>query len=355
MKVKAAVLRGTEPRFELADLELGEPRPDEILVRGVASGICHADLIAGANPRIPRPIVLGHEGAGVVERVGEAVRGLAPGDHVLLSFAACGQCELCVAGRPNYCRHGGRLRFGGSRLDGSTAWSEGGQPVHGHYFGQSSFATAFIASERNAVKIDPQLPLDVLAPLGCGIQTGAGSVLNILRPEVGSSLAVFGVGSVGLSALLAAVAVGCTTIIAVDTVRSRLELASQLGATHVLEDGAEIRRILPHGVNFAFDTTGSASVLRTAVESLDILGVAGFVAPVGTLELPVAALFEGRSLRGIEQGDSLPQLFLPRLIELWRQGRFPFDKLVTFFPFEEINAAGQASLHGEVVKPVLRL
>lgn len=360
MEIRAAVLRESAKDFELTTLELGELRPDEVLVRMVATGVCHTDLIMAGRPLVPKPIVLGHEGAGVIEAVGSAVQTIHAGDHVVLSVDACGHCSNCLTGHPTYCRLAQRLNFASARLDGSTALSENGRPIHSHFFGQSSFGTYAVATERNAVKVDNDLPLELLGPLGCGIQTGAGSVLNALRPPLGSSIAVFGVGSVGLSAVLAAVVAGCSPIIAIDINRQRLDVAKQLGATHVIDattakPGEEIRRITDGmGSNFAFLTSGDPSSMREAIEGLDVLGVCGFVAAGGEVPFSPNAMLWGRSLRGIIEGDSIPKLFIPQLIELWRQGRFPFDKLISFFPFDKINEAANASLTGEAIKPVLR-
>jgi aryl-alcohol dehydrogenase len=187
----------------------------------VATGICHADLAVAATASTPTPIVLGHEGAGIVQAVGSGVDSIVPGDRAILSFDDCGSCTLCLSGRPSYRRHARDLNFGGSRLDGSSALLRGGKPARrGHFFGQSSFATYAVAQKRNAVKVQVALPLELLGPLGCGIQTGAGAVLNSLRAGAGSKIVIFGVGSVGLSAVLAASAAGCTRIIAVDKRRS---------------------------------------------------------------------------------------------------------------------------------------
>jgi aryl-alcohol dehydrogenase len=360
MEIKAAILRESAKDFELTALELGDLRSDEVLVRMVATGVCHTDLIMAGRPLVPKPIVLGHEGAGVVERVGDSVETIKAGDHVVLSVDACGDCSFCRTGKPTYCRMAQRLNFASSRLDGSTALSEGGRPVHSHFFGQSSFGSYAIASERNAIKVDPDLPLEILGPLGCGIQTGAGSVLNALKPPLGSSIAVFGVGSVGLSAVMAAVIAGCSTIIAVDINRSRLDVAKQMGATDVIDatsakPGEEIRRITGGtGSGYAFLTSGDPSSMQEAIQGLDTLGVCGFVAAGGETTFSPSAMLWGRSLRGIIEGDAIPKLFIPQLIELWRQGRFPFDKLISYFPFDRINEAAEASLSGGAIKPVLR-
>jgi aryl-alcohol dehydrogenase len=200
--VKAAVVREKSGPFTIDELELSAPRSDEVLVRIVGVGICHTDLVCRDQYfPVPLPCVLGHEGSGVVEQIGSDVAGLAPGDHVVLSYASCGVCSSCLQGLPSYCLDLYAHNFLGTRPDGSTALSQDGRPIHGHFFSQSSFATCAVAHARNTVKV----------PLGCGIQTGAGAVMNSLKPQAGSSIAVFGAGSVGLSAVVAARLVGCAT------------------------------------------------------------------------------------------------------------------------------------------------
>lgn len=361
MITRAAILREGKSGWELSDLEIGVIRDDEVLVRIVATGICHTDLAMFQRPTIPRPIVLGHEGAGVVEQVGSDVRSLKPGDHVILSYDYCGVCSFCLGGHPAYCREARPMNFGGTRPDGTTALSENGKPVYGHFFGQSSFATHAVVRERNAIPVDPDLPLDLLAPLGCGVQTGAGAVLNVLQPPPGSSIVIFGAGSVGLSALLAARVAGCETIVAVDLRESRLQAAIELGATHAIDAGegsvADRIRTLTggRGVDCAFSTTGNAQSLRDAVDALDFMGTAAFVAGGGEATIATSTLLWGRTLRGVVQGDSVSRTFIPHLIELWQQGRFPFDRLIHHYAFDEINDAAGDSLAGNVIKPVLRL
>ncbi|WP_411730513.1 NAD(P)-dependent alcohol dehydrogenase [Paeniglutamicibacter sp.] len=364
MEVTAAIVRGESKPFEITTLELDDLRADEVRVRLVATGVCHTDAIVRDQVYpTPLPAVLGHEGAGIVEAVGSAVTTVAPGDAVVLSANSCGTCESCLTGRLSYCTDLFNRNFGGSRADGSTAFTEGGKKVSSHFFGQSSFASHVNAVERSVVKVDADLPLELLGPLGCGIQTGAGAVLNSLKVPAGSSFIVFGTGAVGCAALMAAVVAGATTIVAVDIVDSRLELAATLGATHVinsrLQDVAqEITRITGgRGVDFALDTTGIPAVLR---QGADVLAIGGTVALVGapapgtevSFEIG-ASLTKGWHFRTIIEGDSVPQVFIPKLITLWRQGRFPFDKLTKFFAFAQINEAFDASASGETIKPIV--
>jgi len=360
MAVLAAVLREYGGPLRIEEVEMEGPRSDEILVRMVASGICHTDISMIDTPdRVPLPIVLGHEGAGIVEEVGEAVIDLGPGDPVVLSYGYCGACSHCVQGSPYHCDNMHRLNFGGSRLDGTSPISQKGEAIHGMFFTQSSFATHAVAPARSAVKAPRDISLDLAAPLGCGVQTGAGTVLNIFQAPVGSSIAVFGSGSVGLSAIMAAKVAGCREIIAVDIFENRLELARELGATHGINPQREnpvdrIRDITGGGVDFAFDNTGNAKVIQDAFASLKMRGHCGLAAGFGVeLKLNAFEILLGKKITGVIEGESIPRLFIPQMIELYRQGRFPFDRLITAYDFEDINGAIRASKKGDVVKPVL--
>ncbi|MFC4466819.1 NAD(P)-dependent alcohol dehydrogenase [Streptomyces xiangluensis] len=325
--------------------------------------MCHTDLIVRDQwYPVPLPAVLGHEGAGVVEAVGEGVTSVAPGDHVIMTYNAYGTCRLCVQGRPAYCANVFAANFSGSRPDGSLTLRRGDTGIHGAFFGQSSFATHALTGERNVVKVDPTVPLDVLGPLGCGMQTGAGGVLNSLRPQAGSSIAVFGTGTVGMSAVMAAVVAGCTTVIAIDLNPQRLEPAEELGATHTVNPAEHdaVQRIREvtgdSGVDFTVDTTASPKVLRQAVDSLNHGGTCGHIgaAGIGTeVSLDMHGLLFGRSVRGIIQGDSVPSVFIPRLVELFKQGRFPVDRLVKTYAFEDIDTAAEDTERGRTVKAVL--
>jgi aryl-alcohol dehydrogenase len=364
--IRAAVIRSEGSKFTLEDLKLGAPGPLEVVVRVVAAGMCHTDLIIRDQYYpTPLPAVLGHEGSGIVEAVGDAVKALAPGDHVVMSFMSCGICNPCQSGHPCHCADFFALNFGGCRKDGSTAVTEpGGTPIHDHFFGQSSFATYAIAHERNLVKVDRQAPLELLGPLGCGIQTGAGAVMTSLGVGAGQSFASFGAGAVGLSSVLAARVVGATTIIAVDVQPNRLELAKDCGATHVINsketDPVEaIREITGGGVDFALESSGRPEVLRQAIDALAAMGTCGIV---GAPKLGVEASFDvnavmipGKRIIGIVEGSSVPQVFIPRLVELQRQGRFPFEKLVTYYDFDQINQAVEDAEAGRTIKPILRM
>lgn len=361
----AAVVETGGAAFELGEVQLDEPRPHEVLVRLVAAGVCHTDLgvASGALP-FPLPGVLGHEGAGVVERVGDSVTGLAPGDHVLCSFASCGGCDNCRHGHPAYCRTWLPLNLiGGTRPDGTSPVTRGGDDLGGHFFGQSSFSRLALVQERSLVKVDPAAPLELLAPLGCGVQTGAGAVWNVLAPRPGDTVLVTGAGAVGLSAIMAARLTPAASIIAVDRVPARLELAKTLGATHTVDASAvdvadAVAEITDgHGVQGAVETTGNVGVLRTTVEALAPRGTSVIVGapPFGTtVELDVNALIPGRTVTGLTLGDSEIQTLIPVLVDLVASGRLPLDKLVTFYDFADINTAVADMVSGAAIKPVLR-
>ncbi|MFM1887192.1 MAG: hypothetical protein RL026_2349 [Pseudomonadota bacterium] len=359
MKIIAAVSRrsGDAPGLETLDLEA--PRRGELRIRLVATGICHTDLHEHPGRHAPQPIVLGHEGAGVVDALGDGVTGFEVGDHVILSGNSCGQCPSCLDNRPTYCDLAMPLCFGGRRLDGSTALRCGDEPVHSHFFGQSSFASHCLVPQRTAVKVARELPLHKLGPLSCGVVTGAGAVIQALRVGYGDSIAIFGVGGVGLSAVMAARLVGARHIVAVDVNPGRLALAQELGATHAVhsDDDAvkQIRGVTGRGLRCSLNTTTVPAVHSMALDVLAMNGTAGFVAaPRGAWSPSMFPMLAGgRQLRGILGGDAHPGLFLPQLIDYWQQGRFPFDRLLTFYGFNDIARAFDDVHHGRVIKPVL--
>ncbi|MFF0111671.1 NAD(P)-dependent alcohol dehydrogenase [Streptomyces prasinus] len=365
-EITAAVVR-EKGSFELGPVLLDAPRDDEVLVRIVATGLCHTDLVVRDQVYpVPLPVVLGHEGAGVVESVGSAVEKVAPGDHVAVSFLPCGRCRPCFDGSPASCANFNAINFAGRRPDGSHALrpAAGDGTLHDRFFGQSSFATHAVTNERNTVKVRADAPLELLGPLGCGIQTGAGTVLRALKVGAGATFAVMGAGAVGLSAVMAARVTGATTVIAVDVLPSRLELATELGATHVVNGGEkdavdEIRRITGGGVDFALDTTGLPALIGQMVEALRqrgtgaVLGASGADAVIG---LPANAFMQScKTLMGVVEGDSVPDVFVPQLLDLHMQGRFPFDRLVRFYDFDRIDEAAADAASGAAVKPVLRI
>jgi len=361
MRVRAAVAYEGRHGFAMEALELSEAGPSDILVRIVGVGLCHTDVKAlGGSMGVPKPIVLGHEGAGIVERVGERVTKVKPGDHVVLTYDSCGACSACAGGDPAYCEQTSALNFRDAREGEPGYFRKRNDRIHGHFFGQSSFANYAIARPQNAIPVRKDAPLEILGVLGCGVQTGAGAIMNSLAVKAGETVAIFGVGPVGLSAVMASVVCGCKEIVAVDVLESRLVMAKDLGATRCVLAGTnmkiaeEVRRLVPGGVNCAFDTTGRGESYQQALASLATKGRFGFVTvPTASFEPNLAAMMlGGLSIRGIVQGDSVPDVFIPRLIDLYMSGRFPFDKLVTKYPFEQINQAIEDQSSGKVVKPV---
>ncbi|WP_242454768.1 NAD(P)-dependent alcohol dehydrogenase [Bailinhaonella thermotolerans] len=359
--VEAAVLRDVAAPYSVERVEMEEPGAGEVLVRIAGAGMCHTDMLGRVpGDLVAKPVILGHEGAGVVEAVGPGVTGVQEGDHVVLSYDSCGRCGNCLAGSAPYCDEFLLRNLTGLELDGRTrVTDESGKAVLSRWFGQSSFASHSLVEARNAVVIPKDLRLETMAPLGCGVQTGAGSVLVALKVAAGSSIAVFGAGAVGLSAVMAARVAGAATIIAVDLHEKRLELARELGATHTFDGRdpelqAQVTAVTGGGAHYSFDTTGVPGVIATAVGSLRPTGVCGLVAlGQGDIVLDPNVLALGRTVMGIFEGNAVPRVFIPRLIELWRQGRMPFDRLVTTYPLSEINAAEAASHSGDVIKPVL--
>jgi aryl-alcohol dehydrogenase len=361
MQIQAAVFRDTSGKASLETIDLEEPRDDEIVVRVVGAGICHTDITVSRRDMAPRPIVLGHEGSGIVERVGARVTKVTPGDHVVMTYDACLRCPPCLSGNPVYCDETAPRNFGSFRPDKTTPMSKGAEKIAGQFFGQSSFATLTIGTERNVVKVGKDVPIELLGPLGCGIQTGAGAVLNALKVGAGQTIAVFGTGSVGLSAVMAARVAGAGRIIAIDVKPSRLQMAAELGATDCVNGSqgdtvAAIKRIVPRGVDAAFDTTGVAAVVQQAVACLDSMGTAGCVAPPPEpVGISIRDMLRGKKLMGILEGESVPDIFIPALIDLYKQGRFPIDRLVRYYEFTDINRAIHDSEDGTTIKPILKM
>ncbi|TDO48437.1 aryl-alcohol dehydrogenase [Kribbella sp. VKM Ac-2527] len=361
---KAAVVESGGSPFTLSVIELDEPRADEVLVKMTAAGLCHTDLgVASGGLPFPLPGVLGHEGAGEVLAVGNSATRVSPGDQVLLSFTSCGSCANCRDGHPAYCATWLPLNLlGGARPDGSPTITRDGDPLGGHFFGQSSFAEFALVDERSLVKLPADAPLEKLAPLGCGVQTGVGAVWNVLKPRPGDSVVVLGAGAVGLSAVMAATLSPATTIVAVDKVANRLDLARDLGATHVIEAGsgdltAQLVEATGGGASGLVETTGNVNVLRAGVDALAARGTAVIVGapPFGTeVALDVNGMLGGKQVVGLTLGDSETQRLIPALVELVKQGRLPVDRLITEYPFADIQQAVEDVTAGKTIKPVLR-
>jgi len=353
MEITAAVSRSPDSPFTLESVDLDEPRPDEVLVRIHATGLCHTDLTF--KSRIPGPAVLGHEGAGVVEAVGAQVTGIAPGDHVLLSYRSCGDCVQCRAKHPSYCSRSALLNSSGGRADGSATLFQNGTRLFGAFFGQSSLAQYALAASGNVVVVDPDLDLTVAAPLGCGFQTGAGAVLNVLVPEPDSRLVVFGAGGVGLAAVMAAKAVGVEVVVVVDPVASRRDKAVELGASQAVDPTTEDVETAVRGATHALDTTARPEVVAIALRVLrprGMLVVVGLGARHATIDV-LDLMLSGKTIRGCTEGDADPSEFIPQLLALHAQGRFPMEAIVRRYDAADIETAVADSRSGDTIKPVL--
>ena len=356
--MKASVLfeQGTPLRVEELDLE--GPREGEVLVRMAASGVCHSCLHAadGSWKGVPVPIVLGDEGAGTVESVGAGVRELQAGDHVILSWApTCGRCHYCVIGRPNLCEK--RLPGRGLLPDGTTRMALGGKPVY-HYGHVATYASRTVVHESSAIRIDPAMPLDRAALVGCSVMTGVGAVLNTARVPAGASMAVFGTGGVGLNVVQGGAMVAAHPIIAVDVKPARLEHALALGATHAVDASKEdpaaaIRRITGRGADFTFVAVGNAPAVGQAADALAPGGtcVVIGVPPTGqTFPLDIRPLVTGeRAIVGSSYGSARTREDLPRLVTLYQAGKLKIDELITKrYGLEEANEAFRALAAGEL-------
>jgi aryl-alcohol dehydrogenase len=359
MRFSAAVLRSYEGRFTVEEVALhAGPANGEILVKIAGCGMCRTDLaVRRSAGRSLLPAVLGHEGAGVVVETGGPDTGLNVGDHVVLSFDSCGHCRTCTAGAPAYCDSFASLNLFGGREENAARFTDAlGGRLAPRWFGQSSFAEYAMVPARNAVRVDPALPIDLLGPLGCGFLTGAGAVLNAFGAGPGETVAVFGAGAVGLAALMVADASGAVTV-AVDRHSERLALAERFGAVPLYASTGlsdRIRRLTDGGARYALDTTGSAQLINDALLALRPTGHLGLAARLHTpLPLEPGALDQGRKISHICEGDAVPRLLIPRLTGLWQAGRFPFDQLIRTYPLGEINEAERDCDAGRVVKPVL--
>lgn len=372
MKTRAAVLNrmGVEPPYAqsrplaIEALELAPPGPGEVLVRIHAAGLCHSDLsvINGDRPR-PTPMALGHEAAGEVVSWGEGVTDLAPGEHVVLVFVpSCGHCLPCAEGRPALCEPGAAANTAGTLLSGARRLSRNGSPIH-HHLGCSAFADYAVVSRRSLVKVDAALPFDEAALFGCAVLTGVGAVVNTARVPAGASVAVVGLGGVGLAALIGAHAAGAAHIVALDVAQDKLDLARQLGATACVNAAAanaaeQVRELTRGGVDFAFEFAGVIKALELAYRITRRGGTtitAGLPPPTQTLALPIVNLVaEERTVKGSYIGTCVPTRDLPRYVALYRQGRLPVDKLKTgTLPLEQINEGFDRLREGKAVRQIV--
>lgn len=362
--MKAAVLRQPGQPMTIEDVDLAEPRAGEVEVRVQAAGVCHSDLhyMTGDLPT-RLPIVLGHEGAGVVERVGPGVTRVAPGDPVVLMWRPrCGHCAFCSAGRPALCTSAKRQVSTGGLLDGTSRLSADGSPVH-HFLGVSCFAERAVLAQESVIPIPDGTPPAVAALIGCAVVTGVGAVLNVLGAGAGRSVLVMGAGGVGLSAVMGADLVGAYPIVVADVAPDKLELARRVGATHTVEVGGTavddaVREICPDGVDWAFDAVGKAGTVQAAMASLRTGGttVAIGLGPAGaTVAIPLNDLVQReKRLIGSLYGSANTLTQVPRLLELYAAGRLDLDALVgRTYRLEEINDAYDALVDGAVGRAVI--
>ncbi|MEQ8558230.1 MAG: NAD(P)-dependent alcohol dehydrogenase [Henriciella sp.] len=364
MKAQAAIAYRGDDQFRIEEISVDDVRDDEILVKIAGVGLCHTDLVfKSMMADFPLPAVLGHEGSGVVLSVGRNITNVKPGDHVIITFRSCGACDRCGSGLPSYCRSMPKLNYTGRREDGSAAYERNGEDISSNFFGQSSFSELAITYERNVVKVDDDLPLEIMGPLGCGVQTGAGAIMRSLEAQPASSVLITGGGSVGLSAVMGAAICECSTIVLVEPHAARRELALDFGATHVIDPGeapdlaSALAVIAPAGFDKALDTSGAPTVQEAALACLapkGVLGLVGISPPQTRLPGEVNKVMTfGHTVMGIIEGDSDPDVFLPELVVHFKAGRLPFDRMVKTYPLSQINEAVAQQHAGECIKAVL--
>lgn len=364
MKIRAAVVEEKGHEYKIMNVSLADPQGTDILVRIVAAGLCRSDYGERNGNSLSFPNVLGHEGSGIVEKVGDGVKSVKPGDHVILSYGYCQSCKGCAEGHPSSCDHWMDINNSGKNARGEyVLHKEDGTPLN-NFFNQSSFATYSLVDESNAVRVDKDIDLRLLGPLGCGLGTGSGAVLSVLKPKAGESIAVFGTGAVGFAALMSAKIVGCSTIIAIDINEERLRNAKELGATHIINSSKnsdsvaeDIRDITGGvGVNYAIDTSGFVPIMKQAMSCVTSGGT--FVPLAVTKQnFEVNTFFElvfgNKKIVGCLIGDTIPKLHLNNLIDFYRKGQFPFDRFVQYYDFDDIIQAEKDSVSGKVLKSVI--
>ena len=360
MKIKATVVEAKGAPIEIKEVDLAEPKANEVLIKTVATGICHTDIAGRDMGMSPYPVALGHEGSGIVERVGAAVTTVKPGDHVVVSFSYCGHCAHCLSGHPAQCEHLNELCFGGANYDGTHRLHLADGEALSTFFGQSSLADYIVADEHNIVKVDPNVDLKYLAPLGCGFLTGAGTVINGVKPAFGTSIVVAGAGGVGLAAVMASHLYNPEHLVVLDRNDSKLEMAKQVGATDVINTRnvddvvAAIRAIVPAGPEYAVDTTGYAPLIKDQLTSLTMAGKLYLIGIAGPLNLSgMDIMGDSKQVVGLIEGDAVPQLFINKLVDYYKQGKFPLDKLMSFYQFADIKQAFADFEAGKIIKPVI--
>jgi len=362
--MKAAILYETNTPLKVEDVTLDDPQQNEILVKIVASGVCHSDLhfMKGDMPQ-PVPFVPGHEGAGIVEKVGPGVTTVQPGDHVLLNIAfSCGKCPRCYEGRPTLCVENLPIQMMATLPGGGTRLHKGDQTLY-HLFGLACFAESVVVHERSAIKIREDAPLDVVCVLGCGVSTGIGAAINTADVRPGESIAIFGCGGVGLSAIMGAKLAGAGKIIAIDTVDSKLNKAKELGADYMVnasqdEPQGKVAEITGGGADYAIECIGNVDVMVQALGAVRTGGicvVAGMAPLADTLSIAPFHFLLGKTITGSTQGDVVPQIDIPRYIDLFMAGKLPIDKLITkSYNLDQVNEAFEALKKGEAIKSVIK-
>lgn len=363
--MKAAVLYEINTPLKVEEVTLDEPQENEVLVKIVATGVCHSDLhfMKGDMPQ-PTPFVPGHEGAGVVEKVGPGVTTVQPGDHILLNIAfSCGKCPRCYEGRPTLCVENLPIQMMATLPGGGIRLHRGDQALN-HLFGLACFAQKVVVHERSAIKIREDAPLDVVCVLGCGVSTGIGAAINTAHVRPGESIAVFGCGGVGLSAVMGAKLAGAGTIIAVSRSDHKLNKAKELGADYVIkaseeEPLAKVAELTGGGADYAIECVGSVNVMVQALGSIRMGGtcvIAGMAPLADTLSIAPFHFLLGKTITGSTQGDVVPQIDIPRYIDLFMAGKLPIDKIITkSYKLDEVNEAFEALEKGEAIKSVIKM
>lgn len=369
MKARALVTREVGKIGKIEEINIPEPKENDVIIKMVSVGICHTDHNA-IDQDLPTqlPAVMGHEGAGVVEKVGAHVTEVKPGDKVVVGVPWCGECEPCLTGHPAQCERTFELSFLGAYNDGMRRLTDKDGKELSSFFAQGTFATYAISDIHNVVKLPDDVTMEELAymgPLACGQESGSGAVLNVLNVKAGSSIAIFGCGALGLAAIMAAKIGGCLNIIGIDVVDSRLALAKELGATHVINGKttdavAEIMKITGKGCEYSLDNTANVTCINQALDCLKAFGTAISMGTTGPNQIPVTPqtqLMVGqKSLVGVIQGDVRPKEWIPKLVQWYKQGKFPFDRLIRFYDFteEQVEQAFEDSKNGKTIKPVIR-
>ena len=372
MKMKAAILRTTSAQrpfsvskpLSIEEVELDPPKRGEVLIKVKAVGLCHSDLVAITGERAkPMPIVIGHEAAGIVEEIGQDVQGFAVGDHVVPSYvASCGRCEMCSVGRPALCQPATIANANAVLKDGTTRLRQGSTRIH-HHSGVAGFAEYSVIPEEALVKIDKSVPFEHAALFGCGVVTGVGSVINTAQAKPGQFIAVVGLGGVGLSAVLAALAIGSGKVLALDLSEEKLAFARELGVHHALNAGdadvqAQISALTGGGVHIAIETAGSNRALQMAYDitrrggTTVAAGMPGPEAEITLSHLKIAA--EERSIKGSYMGSCVAKRDIPRYLNMFQNGSLPVDKLMSrLIGFDDLNAAMDRLADAKTVREVL--